>query len=32
MKIMKDCVVLVKESELDLEGYGAGFEGLSTGK
>lgn len=32
MKIMKGSTVLVKELELGLEGYRAGFEGYSAGR
>lgn len=32
MKIKKGSIVLAKKFELDLESYGAGFEGFSAGK
>lgn len=32
VKIKKGSIVLAEEFELDLESYGAGFEGFSAGK
>ena len=32
VKIMKGCIVLVTEFELDLEGHGTGLVGFSAGK
>ena len=32
VRIMKGCIVLATEFELDLEGHGTGFVGFSAGK